>query len=111
MHTHFGMKTCLTIQERGGEGDKQGGAMIEGRAMGGGINFNATLMGRDRIKRENRSNGGQDRMEGNIVSLTQHDCYGSHLQNYTDMAYIELLAFPKGMSGEGGMKRSWNSKF
>ena len=25
MHTHFGMKTYLTIQERGGEGDKQGG--------------------------------------------------------------------------------------
>ena len=68
-------------------------------------------MGRDRIKRENRSNGGQNRMEGNIVSLIQHNYYGSHLQNYTDMAYIELLAFPKGMDGEGGMKRSWNSKF
>ena len=25
MHTHFGMKTYLTIQESGGEGDKQGG--------------------------------------------------------------------------------------
>ena len=50
-------------------------------------------------------------MEGNIVSLTQHDYYGSHLQNYTDMAYIELLAFPKGMCGERGRKRSWNSKF
>ena len=24
MHTHFGMKTYLTIQESGGEGDKQG---------------------------------------------------------------------------------------
>ena len=41
-------------------------------------------------------------MEGNVVSLTQHDCYGSHLQNYTDMVYIELTAFPKGMGGEGG---------
>ena len=25
MHTPFGMKTYLTIQESGGEGDKQGG--------------------------------------------------------------------------------------
>ena len=25
MHTHFEMKTYLTIQESGGEGDKQGG--------------------------------------------------------------------------------------
>ena len=65
--------------------------MIEGRAWGGGSNLKSTLLGRDRIKRENRSNGGQDRMEGNIVSLTQHDHYGSHLQTYTDMAYIELL--------------------
>ena len=24
MHTHFGMKTYLTIQESGGEGDQQG---------------------------------------------------------------------------------------
>ena len=32
----------------------------------------STLIGRDRIKRENRSNGGQDRMEGNIVSPIQH---------------------------------------
>ena len=84
---------------------------MEGRPWGGRSNLKSTLLGRDRIKRENRSNGGQDRMEGNVVSLTQHDYYGSHLQNYTDMAYIELLAFPKGMGGEGGRKRSWNSKF
>ena len=45
-------------------------------------------------------------MEGNIVSLIQHDYYGSPLQNYRNMAYIELLAFPKGMGGEGGRKRS-----
>ena len=50
-------------------------------------------------------------MEGNIVSLTQHDYYGSHLQNYTDMAYIELLAFSMGIGGEGRRKRSWSSKF
>ena len=50
-------------------------------------------------------------MEGNIVSLAQHDYHGRHLQNYTDIAYIEFLAFPKGMGLEGEMKRSWNSKF
>ena len=76
--------------------------MMEGRAWGGQSNLRSTLMGRDRIKRENRSNGGQDRMEGNIVSLTQHDYYGSHLQNYTDLAYIELLAFQReGVGREG----------
>ena len=85
--------------------------MMEGRAVGGGSNLKSTLLGRDRIKGENRSNGGQDRMEGNIVSVTQQDYHGSHLQNYTDMDCIELLAFPKGMGGEGGMKRGWNSKF
>ena len=41
---------------------------MEGRAWGGGSNLRSTLMRRDRIKRENRSNGGQDRMEGNIIS-------------------------------------------
>ena len=84
---------------------------MEGRTMAGGNNLKSTLLGRDKIKRENRSNAGQDRMEGIIVSHTQHDYYGSHLQNYTDMAYVELLAFPKGMCVEGGMKRSGNSKF
>ena len=79
--------------------------MMEGRAMGGGSNLKSTLLGRDRIKRENRSNGGQDRMEGNIVSLIQHDYYGSHLQNYTDLAYVELLAFQReGVGREGGRK-------
>ena len=52
------MKTYLTIQESGREGDKQGGGMIEGRAVGGGSNLKSTLLGRDRIKRENRSNWG-----------------------------------------------------
>ena len=42
-------------------------------------------------------------MEGNIVSLTQHDYYGSHLQNYTYIAYVELLAFSCG-DGWGGRK-------
>ena len=95
----------------GDKGISRVGGMMEGRAWGGGSNLRSSLMGRGRIKRENRSNGGQDRMKGNIVSLIQHDYYGSHLQKYTDMAYIELLAFPKAMSGEGGMNRSWNSKF
>ena len=84
---------------------------MEGWAMGGGSNLKSTLLVRNRIKRENRSNGGHDRMEGNIVSLTQHDYYGSHLQNYTYIAYIEFLAFSVRMGGEGGRKRSWSSKF
>ena len=70
--------------------------------MGGGSNLKSTLLGRDRVKRENRRNGGQDRMEGNIVSLTQHDYYGSHLQNYTDIAYIELLASQREGGGREG---------
>ena len=48
------MKTYLTIQESGGEGGR-----MEGRAMGGGHNLKSTLLGRDRIKRENRSSGGR----------------------------------------------------
>ena len=60
-------------------------------------------MRRDGIKGESGGNGGQNRMEGNMVSLIQHDYYGSHLQNYTDLAYIELLAFQReGMGREGG---------
>ena len=50
-------------------------------------------------------------MEGNIVSLTPHDYYGSHLQKYTDIAYIELFSFKMRMGGEEGRKRSLNSKF
>ena len=50
-------------------------------------------------------------MEGNIVSLTQHDYYGSHLQNYIDIAYIELLAFPKGMGKILSHKRGKKSFF
>ena len=34
MHTHFGMKTYLSIQESGGEGDKQGGG-YDGREGNG----------------------------------------------------------------------------
>ena len=82
--------------------------MMEGRAWGGGSNLRSTLMGRDRIKRENRSNGGQDRMEGNIVSLIQHDYYGSHLQNYTDLAYIE---FQKEQVGREGGKEVGTQSF
>ena len=50
-------------------------------------------------------------MEGNIVSVTQHDYHGSHLQNYTSITYIELFAFSVGMAGEGGRERSGNSKY
>ena len=34
MHTHFGMKTYLTIQESGREGDKQGGGDDEREGNG-----------------------------------------------------------------------------
>ena len=34
MHTQFGMKIYLTLQESRGEGDKWGGEMMEGRANG-----------------------------------------------------------------------------
>ena len=43
-------------------------------------------------------------MEDNIVSLTQHDYYGSLLQNDTYIACIELLAFSVGMGEEEGEK-------
>ena len=40
-------------------------------------------------------------MEGNIVSLIQHDCYGSLLQKtHIYIACIELLVFSVGMGGE-----------
>ena len=62
-------------------------------------------MGRDKVKRENRLYVGQDKMEGNIVSLTQHEYYGSLLQYYIYIAYIELLAFSVGMGGEERRER------
>ena len=68
-------------------------------------------MGKDKVKKKNRINGSQDRMEGNIVSLTQHDYYGSLLHNDTHIACIELLAFSVGIDGEGRRERSWNSEF
>ena len=41
-------------------------------------------------------------MEGNIVSPIQHNYYGNHLQNYTDLAYIELLVLQReGVEREG----------
>ena len=53
----------------GDKGINRVGGTMEGREWEGGCNLRSTLTGRDRIKRENRSNGRQDRMEGNIVSL------------------------------------------
>ena len=55
-------------------------------------------------------------MEGNIVSLIQYNYYGSHLQNYTDMAYIELLVFQReGVGREEGKEQigdggNWNAR-
>ena len=60
-------------------------------------------LGEGQDQKRIEATAGQDRMEGNIVSLAQQDCYGSHLQNYTDTAYIELLAFQRERVGrEGG---------
>ena len=50
-------------------------------------------------------------MEGNIVSLTQHDYYGSYLQSYTYIAYIELLAFSVGVGGEGRREQTRSKHF
>ena len=86
----------------GDKGISRVGGMIEGRAWGGGCNMRSTSWGGIDSK-ENRSNGGQDRIEGNIVSLIQHKYYGSHLQNYRDLSYIELLALQReGVEREGG---------
>ena len=67
-------------------------------------------MKRDKVRRENRINGEQDRMEGNIDfhNMTIMDVFS---KNYTYIAYIELLAFSVEMDWEGGRERSWNSKY
>ena len=65
-----------------GEDDRREGKREEG------VIRSKHLRGGTRSK-ENRINGGQDRMEGNIVSLSQHDYYGSLLHNHTCITYIE----------------------
>ena len=62
------------------------------------------------VKGENGINGGQDRTEGNMVSLSQHNYYGSVLHGYTFMTHIELLVLSMWMGKEGGRKRIRNSK-
>ena len=59
MHTHFGMKTYLTIQESGGERNKQGGGMMEGRAMGGGNNLKSHSWGGTGSKERIEAMGGR----------------------------------------------------
>ena len=54
------------------------------------------------VKRVNGINEGQDRTEGNVVSLLQHNYYGSALHCYTCMTYIELFVFSMRVGGEGG---------
>ena len=75
MHTQFGMKICLILQESRGEGGKwgEGDDRREGKWKEGVIRSKQFWGGQG----QNRINGGQDMMEGNIVSLTQHDYYGS----------------------------------
>ena len=41
-------------------------------------------------------------MEGNIISFSQHDYYGSVLHDYTFITCIELFAFSMRVRGEGG---------
>ena len=53
--------------------------------------------GQGQKREQNKWGAGQD--GENIVSLTQHDYYGSRLQNQTYIAYIELLAFSEGWVG------------
>ena len=85
------------------------GGIIEGRANErSGIIRSKHFWGGIRSKARIEEMVGQDRLERNIVSLTQHDYYGSYLQDYTYIAYIQLLAFSVWMSGKGGRKRSWN---
>ena len=56
-------------------------------------------------------------MEGDRVTLGQHDHDGSRWPNYADLASVESLAFQReGVGGgeggrEGGRKRSWNTTF
>ena len=45
MHTHFGMKTYLTIQENGGEGVKQGGGDDEREGNGRREQFEVNSLG------------------------------------------------------------------
>ena len=45
MHTQFSMKTCLTIQESGGEGDKQGGGDDEREDSGRREQFEVNTLG------------------------------------------------------------------
>ena len=51
MHTHFGIKTYLTVQESGGEGDKQGGRNDGREDSGRREQFEVNTLGEDRIKK------------------------------------------------------------
>ena len=43
--------------------------------------------------------------------LIQQGYYGSHLQNFTDMAYIELLAFQREWEGREGGREVETQRF
>ena len=89
-------KSILPYKKREKMGIREGRYVRrEGRLVIGVIRSKHFLR-RDRVKRENRINRGKDRMEGNIVSLSQHDYYGSLLHNYTGMAYVKLIVFSVG---------------
>ena len=59
-------------------------------------------------KGKNGINERQDKIEGNMVSLSQHGCYGSVLHDYTCITYIKLLAFSVVSGGEEGREKSLN---
>ena len=101
MLTQFGMKNYLTLQESRGERDKwgEGDDRREGK-WEKGITRSKHFQEKTRSNQRIEKTEGQGRMKGNIVSLIQHDYYGSQhdyygnlLQNNTYIACIELLAF------------------
>ena len=106
MLTKFGMKIYLTLKESRGGGNKWGERddRREGKwekEVTRSKHFWEQTRSNERI---GKKGGRQSRMEDNTVSLTQHDYYGSLLQNYTYITCIELLAFSVGMDREGGRK-------
>ena len=52
------------------------------------------------VKGVNGINEGQDRTEGNVVSLLQHNYYGSALHCYTCMIYTIIEGGWEGRKGE-----------
>ena len=56
------------------------------------------------VKGQNGINEGQDKTEGNVVCLLQHNYFESALHCYTCMTYTELLVFSMRVGEEGRRK-------